>query len=209
MSNSPYGPRDVRRVSFKRLPKAIRDAGISMIERKLETGTVTDPLSVRRQPNQQWFVRNGQIAGGFGSCLDLRRDRDGARADHPRHLYRNSKPALEHFERSDCRHRRQMPQRDGKRCVKSHALILSTCQDAPSQKWTAQFSRAAGSYSYTYFHFPRARGPLLSAETLPPSALHSEFSVCPGRSTAMLRFCAARGPAAISRNVASPYTAIR
>jgi hypothetical protein len=35
MSNSPYGPKDVRRVSFKRLPKAIREAGISMIERKL------------------------------------------------------------------------------------------------------------------------------------------------------------------------------
>jgi hypothetical protein len=42
MQNSPYGPTDVRRVSFKRLPKAIRDAGVSMIERKLATGTVTD-----------------------------------------------------------------------------------------------------------------------------------------------------------------------
>jgi hypothetical protein len=34
MSNSPYGPQDVRRVSFKRLPKAIRDAGISMIAQR-------------------------------------------------------------------------------------------------------------------------------------------------------------------------------
>jgi hypothetical protein len=37
MQNSPYGPKDLRRVSFKRLPKAIREAGISMIERKLAT----------------------------------------------------------------------------------------------------------------------------------------------------------------------------
>jgi transposase-like protein len=46
MLNSPYGPKDVRRVSFKRLPKAIRDAGISMIERKLATGTVTDLVTI-------------------------------------------------------------------------------------------------------------------------------------------------------------------
>jgi putative transposase len=46
MSNSPYGPKDVRRVSLKRLPKAIRDAGISMIERKLATGTVTDLVTI-------------------------------------------------------------------------------------------------------------------------------------------------------------------
>jgi hypothetical protein len=46
MSNSPYGPQGVRRVSLKRLPKAIRDSVISMIERKLETGTVTDLVTI-------------------------------------------------------------------------------------------------------------------------------------------------------------------
>jgi len=46
MSNLPYGPLNVRRVSFKRLPKAIRDAGISMIERRLKTGTVTDLVTI-------------------------------------------------------------------------------------------------------------------------------------------------------------------
>ena len=46
MQNSPYGPQGVRRVAFKRLPKAIRDAGLSMIERKLATGTVTDLVTI-------------------------------------------------------------------------------------------------------------------------------------------------------------------
>jgi Homeodomain-like domain len=46
MQNSPYGPKDLRRVSFKRLPKAIREAGISMIERKLATGKVTDLVTI-------------------------------------------------------------------------------------------------------------------------------------------------------------------
>jgi hypothetical protein len=46
MLNSPYRPKDVRRVSFNRLPKAIRDAGISMIQRKLATGTVTDLVTI-------------------------------------------------------------------------------------------------------------------------------------------------------------------
>lgn len=46
MSNSPYGAKDVRRVSFKQLPKAIREAGISMIERKLATSTVTDLVTI-------------------------------------------------------------------------------------------------------------------------------------------------------------------
>ncbi len=31
---------------FKRLPKAVREAGISMIERKLATGTVTDLVTI-------------------------------------------------------------------------------------------------------------------------------------------------------------------
>ena len=44
--NSPYGPANVRRISFKRLPKAIREAGISKIERQLETGTVTDLVAI-------------------------------------------------------------------------------------------------------------------------------------------------------------------
>jgi hypothetical protein len=44
--NSPYGPGNVRRISFKRLPKAIREAKISKIERQLETGTVTDLLAI-------------------------------------------------------------------------------------------------------------------------------------------------------------------
>ena len=46
MLNSPYGPANVRRISFKRLPKAIREAGISKIERQLETGTVTDLVAI-------------------------------------------------------------------------------------------------------------------------------------------------------------------
>jgi putative transposase len=46
MLNSPYGPANVRRISFKRLPKAIREAGISRIERQLETGTVTDLVAI-------------------------------------------------------------------------------------------------------------------------------------------------------------------
>ena len=33
-------------MSFRRLPKAIRDAGISMIERKLATGTVTNLVTI-------------------------------------------------------------------------------------------------------------------------------------------------------------------
>jgi hypothetical protein len=44
--NSPYGAANVRRISFKRLPKAIREAGISKIERQLETGTVTDLVAI-------------------------------------------------------------------------------------------------------------------------------------------------------------------
>jgi hypothetical protein len=44
--NSPYGPANVRRISFKRLPKAIREAGISKIERQLESGTVTDLVAI-------------------------------------------------------------------------------------------------------------------------------------------------------------------
>ena len=34
-SFSSYGPKIVRRIAFNRLPKGIRDAGISKIERKL------------------------------------------------------------------------------------------------------------------------------------------------------------------------------
>jgi hypothetical protein len=59
MSNSPYGPQDVRRVSFKRLPKVIRDAGISMIERKLATGTVTDLVTISDSENFQVLVHSG------------------------------------------------------------------------------------------------------------------------------------------------------
>src|SRR5258708_24338389 len=46
MANSPYGPQGVRRVSLKRLPKAIRESAVSVIERKLETGTVTDLVTI-------------------------------------------------------------------------------------------------------------------------------------------------------------------
>ncbi len=38
--------KDVRRVNFSLLPKAIRDAGISMIERKLATGPATDLVTI-------------------------------------------------------------------------------------------------------------------------------------------------------------------
>src|ERR1700676_4919555 len=46
MSQLSYRPQNVRRVSFNRLPKGIRDAGIFKIERKLSTGTVTDLVRI-------------------------------------------------------------------------------------------------------------------------------------------------------------------
>jgi hypothetical protein len=46
MGSSPYGPQDGRRVSFKRLPKGLREAGISKIERTLGNGSVTDLVSI-------------------------------------------------------------------------------------------------------------------------------------------------------------------
>jgi|GEM_PF-5177110 len=53
MSFSSYGPQNVKRIAFDRLPKGIRDAGISKIERKLRTGTVTDLVTIS---DQDWHV---------------------------------------------------------------------------------------------------------------------------------------------------------
>src|SRR5450631_51788 len=53
MSFSSYGPQNVRRIAFNRLPKGIRDAGISKIERKLSKGTVTDLVTIS---DQDWHV---------------------------------------------------------------------------------------------------------------------------------------------------------
>jgi hypothetical protein len=61
MSNSPYGPQGVRRLSLKRLPKAIRDSAVSMIERKLETGTVTDLVTISDTDWQSWLRFFGQV----------------------------------------------------------------------------------------------------------------------------------------------------
>ena len=71
MLNSPYGPKDVRRVSFKRLPKSIREASISMIERKLVTGTVTDLVTIS---DSDWH----QACRRFNAILRL--------AEHPGRL---------------------------------------------------------------------------------------------------------------------------
>jgi putative transposase len=46
MSNLPYGPKGVRRVSLSRLPKGIRNSAVSMIERKQQSGTVTDLVTI-------------------------------------------------------------------------------------------------------------------------------------------------------------------
>ncbi len=53
MSFSSYGPQNVKRIAFHRLPKGIRDAGISKIERKLSTGTVTDLVTIS---DQDWHI---------------------------------------------------------------------------------------------------------------------------------------------------------
>jgi hypothetical protein len=86
MLNSPYGPKDVRRVSFQRLPKAIREAGISMIERKLATGTITDLVTIS---DSEWH----QVCRCFNAIQRL--------AEHPGRLGRSAKEIASMFGASD------------------------------------------------------------------------------------------------------------
>jgi putative transposase len=46
MSFYSYGPQNVRRIPFERLPKGIRDASVSKIERKLKKSTVSDLVTI-------------------------------------------------------------------------------------------------------------------------------------------------------------------
>ena len=86
MLNSPYGPKDVRRVSFQRLPNAIREAGISMIERKLATGTITDLVTIS---DSEWH----QVCRRFNAIQRL--------AEHPGRLGRSAKEIASMFGASD------------------------------------------------------------------------------------------------------------
>src|SRR5882757_7702635 len=64
--------KDVRHVNFKRLPKAIRDAGISMIERKLKTGTVTDLVTISDTDWHQACRRCRVMTSGWMRCAASR-----------------------------------------------------------------------------------------------------------------------------------------
>src|SRR5271170_7885106 len=86
MANSPYGPQGVRRLSYKRLPKAIRDSAVSMIERKLATRIVTDLVTIS-DSDWHWACRR------FNAIQRL--------AEHPGRLGRRAKEIAKMFGATD------------------------------------------------------------------------------------------------------------
>ena len=76
MSNLPYGPKGVRRVSLSRLPKGIRNSAVSMIERKQQSGTVTDLVTISDGDWREACRRFNAIQG-----LAERHGKLGGRAD--------------------------------------------------------------------------------------------------------------------------------
>jgi hypothetical protein len=95
-------------------------------------------------PNQEWFIRNGQIEESVGGCLDVLGG--GSTESAPIIIHACNGTPSQHWRVS-----KSQIVGIGAKCVDVTGggavtqipLILSTCSNAPSQMWTVQFSRAS------------------------------------------------------------------
>jgi hypothetical protein len=72
----PYGPPNVRLIRPKRLPQALRDAGVALLEQKLSNSTVKDLVSIS---DDEWQIACRRF--NATQRLSQRRGRLQARVD--------------------------------------------------------------------------------------------------------------------------------